>query len=72
MGAQNQADTLNTMRKQLAWLLSQVEEYESGRAEIGIENGIFAAHKCAEIASQYRQRADNLAIIIAATEGLDS
>jgi hypothetical protein len=59
---------LKKMRQQLAWLLSQAEEYASGRPEKDIENGIFAAHKCVETAAKYRQRADNLVAIIAATE----
>jgi hypothetical protein len=68
----NQADDLKKMRQQLTWLLSQVDEYESGRPEMGIENGISAARKCAEMAAGFRQRADNLVAIIAATEEADA
>jgi hypothetical protein len=70
--ASDGAEQLKKMRQQLAWLLTQVEEYESGRPEMSIENGISAAHKCAEIAAGYRQRASSLAIIIAATEQADT
>ncbi len=72
MGAKDQPDNLKKMRQQLAWLLSQATEYESGRPAMAIENGIFAARKCAEMAAQYRRRADNLAALIAATEKADA
>jgi hypothetical protein len=59
---------LKKMRQQLEWFLALAEEYESGRSEADIENGIFAARKYAEIAADFRQRARNLEILIAATE----
>ena len=68
MGPKNQSADLKKMRQRMAWLLSQVEEYESGRPEIGIENGISAARKCAEMAALYSNHASNLAVLIAATE----
>ena len=57
---------------QLAWLLAQVAEYESGRPEAATENFIYAAHKCHEMAAKYRVQAQNLQSLIAATENPDS
>jgi hypothetical protein len=68
MNSNDKTDQLKKMRKQLTWLLAQVEEYESGRPEIATENGIYAAHKCSEMAAEYRRRADNLTALIAASE----
>jgi hypothetical protein len=68
MGATTKISELRKMRQKMAWLLAQAEEYESGRPEIGIENGIFAAAKCREMAASYRRQARNLAIYIAAVE----
>ena len=59
---------LNGLRRQLHLAQLQVAEYESGRPERRIENGIYAAHKCAEMAAKYRQRVNNLGELIAAYE----
>jgi hypothetical protein len=56
------------MRERLAWLLAQADEYDSGRPETDMENGIFAARKCAEMAAECRRHASNLAVLIIATE----
>jgi hypothetical protein len=61
-------DVLNGLRRQLHLLQLQASEYESGRPERRIENGISAAHKCAKMAALYRRRADSLSELIAAYE----
>jgi hypothetical protein len=48
--------------------MTQVAEYDSGRPGSRMENGITAAHECAEMAAKCRQQADRLAIMIAAYE----
>ena len=68
----NRADNLKQMRHKMAWLRTQVEEYESGRPEFSTENGIVAARRCAEMADKFREQASNLAILIAATEEADA
>ena len=68
----SQADELKKMRQKMAWLLSQAEEYESGRPESGTENGIVAARRCAEMAAKYRQWAANILVVIDASEGADA
>jgi hypothetical protein len=52
------------MRQKIAWYLSQAEEFESGRPEAGIENGIVAALRCAEMAGKYRKWAHDLSVMI--------
>jgi hypothetical protein len=68
MGQRDHSAGLKQMRERLAWLLAQAEEYDSGRPENATENGITAAHKCAEMAARYRGQADNLAAVIATTK----
>jgi hypothetical protein len=72
MGAKYQSDELKKLRQKLAWLQSQAEEYESGRPECHIENGIVAAKRCAEMTAKYRQQAANLLAVIDASEGADA
>ena len=60
------------MRQRHAWLLSQAEEYNSGRPEADTENGIVAAQRCAEMAAKYRNQAANLLVVMEATEGADA
>lgn len=72
MGADLRKARVKNLRVQMPWLQCEVAEYESRRPEMGIENGICAARKCAEMASPYRQRTDNLAAIMAATEEADA
>jgi hypothetical protein len=50
------------------WLLSQAAEYESGRPTMGIENGIVAAMKGAEMAAMFRKQAADLSVFISAYE----
>jgi hypothetical protein len=64
-------EKLVVMRKQLAWLLAQAAEYDSGRPEAATENFIYAAQKCAEVAAMYRRQAETLQYLIAATEEPD-
>jgi hypothetical protein len=70
MQAKDPAAEVRKMRQKLAWLLSQAEEYDSGRPERDTENGIVAAQRCAEMAAKYRNQATNLLAVIEATEGV--
>ena len=71
MTKEERVELLKGFRKQYSWLMAQAAEYESGRPGSAIENGIYAAHKCAEMATKLRRQADNLAIMIAAYENTD-
>jgi hypothetical protein len=68
MTPQEKSEFLNGLRQQRFWLEAQADDYESGRLGGAMENGIYAAHKCAEMAATYRKRADNLTILISAYE----
>jgi hypothetical protein len=68
MTQEERAEFVKDLRQQLYWLTVQVSDYESGRPGDVMENGIYAAHKCAEMATKYRQRADDLTILISAYE----
>ena len=68
MTQDEKSELLKGFRKQFSWLMSQVAEYDSGRPGSGMENGITAAHECAEMAAKCRRQADRLAIMIAAYE----
>jgi hypothetical protein len=72
MGPENKADRLKVLQAQMAWLLNQAEENESGRAQAAAENAIYADHMAAELAGKYRRRAGDLAIMIAAHEEVDA
>lgn len=68
MTTAERVELLKGLRKQFSWLMAQAAEYESGRPGSAIENGIYAAHECAEMAMKFRRQADNLAVIISAYE----
>jgi hypothetical protein len=72
MQAKDLAAELRKMRHRHAWLLSQAQEYDSGRPEQDTENGIVAAMRCAEMAAKYRNQAANLLAIIEATDGANA
>jgi hypothetical protein len=71
MTEEERIELLKGFRKQFSWLLAQAADYESGRPGNEIENGIYAAHKCAEMAMKFRRQADNLAVMISAYEKTD-
>ena len=68
MGENDKSAKLQKMRQKMAWLLAQADEYDTGRPEMHVENGIVASRRCAEMAAVYRRQANNLATIIAAAE----
>lgn len=68
MTREEKIELLKGFRKQFSRLLAQAAEYESGRPGIAIENGIYAARECTEIAAKCRRQADSLKIMIAAYE----
>jgi hypothetical protein len=72
MNSNDKTDQLKKMQNQLTWLLAQVEKCELGRPELATENGVYAAHKCSEMAAEYRQRANNLMALIATTEDAEA
>ena len=59
-------ELVRRLRQQRVWLIAQAEKYESGRPELGTENGIVAAQRCSGMAAKYRQRAETLDLLIAA------
>ena len=61
-------ELVRRLRQQRVWLIAQAEEYESGRPERDTENGIVAAQRCHGMAGKYRERAENLDLLIAAHE----
>lgn len=68
MTREERTELLVGFRRQYSWLEIQAAEYESGRPGCRIENGIYAAHECAEMAKKIRQQADRLAVMITAYE----
>jgi hypothetical protein len=68
MKANSNSEVLKGLRRQLHLMQLQLGEYESGRTHRGVENGISAAHKCAEMVATYRSRIDNLNILVSAYE----
>jgi len=68
MAPPSETRILKSLRRELAVVMSQIEHYESGHADWGVANGIYAAHKRKQMSAKLRERASNLRILIAAYE----
>ena len=62
---------VRALQEQSAWMLSQAEEYETGKSQITTSDGTQVINRSEEIAFDLRHRAGNLRALIAAYERLD-
>ena len=63
---------VRALQDQSAWMLSQAEEYETGRSQITTSDGQQVINRSQEIAIDLRRRAGNLQALTAAYDRLGS